>query len=72
EFESGLEERDADRYPEAGKSYHIAAMPTLVILDGKGVERDRVVGMIGAEALAERLATIRSNTAESATSRSPR
>ena len=54
---------DTDRFPEAGKLYEVGVMPTLLILDGKGVEVERLSGMIEAQTLAEKLLRVADSTA---------
>lgn len=46
---------DTDRFPEVSRSYGVAVMPTLLILDATGEERARIAGMIGPEGLLEHL-----------------
>ncbi|MCZ6695295.1 MAG: thioredoxin family protein [Acidobacteria bacterium] len=49
---------DADANPEAGAYYRINALPTLLILDDRGMERARFEGISATEHLAERLNAI--------------
>lgn len=53
---------DTDLFPEAGRHYNIAALPTLLILDARGVEMDRVTGSIAASGLAGRLSAVRTQS----------
>lgn len=46
---------DTDQYPDASKSYNIAVMPTVLILDAYGKELNRIAGLIEGPALAEKL-----------------
>jgi len=46
---------DADRFPEAVKFFAVSAMPTLLVLDGEGQERQRFEGIQDAEEFARRL-----------------
>ncbi len=46
---------DTDAFPEAGKAFGIASLPSLLILDATGREIDRLDGSIDAVRLASRL-----------------
>ena len=46
---------DTDDFPAAGEHFDVAAMPTLLVLDGEGKEVHRWVGMVETEDLARRL-----------------
>ncbi len=46
---------DTDTDPEAGQRFEVDGMPTLLVLDGEGVERYRQVGLIEPEELAKKL-----------------
>ena len=49
---------DADQFPEAARFYAVSAMPTLLVLDGEGQERQRFVGIPDVEEFARRLAEL--------------
>ena len=49
---------DADASPEAGVYFRINALPTILILDDRGMERARFEGLSATEQLAERLNAI--------------
>ncbi len=53
---------DTDLFPEAGRHYNVSALPTLLILDARGVEIDRMTGSIEASELASRLAAVRTHS----------
>jgi thiol:disulfide interchange protein DsbD len=53
---------DTDLFPEAGRHYNVSALPTLLILDARGVEMDRMVGSIEASELAGRLSAVRTQS----------
>lgn len=46
---------DTDEFPAAGEHFDVAAMPTLLALDGAGKELHRWIGMVEAQDLAKRL-----------------
>lgn len=46
---------DTDQFPEAVRFYAVSAMPTLLVLDGEGRERQRFEGIQDAEEFARRL-----------------
>lgn len=46
---------DTDQFPEAARFYAVSAMPTLLVLDGEGQERQRFVGIQDVEEFARRL-----------------
>ncbi len=46
---------DTDQFPEAAQFYAVSAMPTLLVLDGEGQERQRFEGIQDAEKFARRL-----------------
>ena len=46
---------DTDQYPEAVRFYAVSAMPTLLVLDGEGRERQRFEGIQDAEEFAQHL-----------------
>lgn len=46
---------DTDQFPEAVRFYAVSAMPTLLVLDGEGQERQRFEGIQDAEEFARRL-----------------
>ena len=46
---------DTDEFPAAGEHFDVAAMPTLLALDGERKELHRWVGMVEAHDLAKRL-----------------
>ncbi len=46
---------DTDQCPEAARFYAVAAMPTLLVLDGEGRERQRFEGIQDVEEFARRL-----------------
>ncbi len=49
---------DTDQFPEAARFYAVAAMPTLLVLDGDGQERQRFVEIQDAQEFARRLAEL--------------
>lgn len=46
---------DTDRLPEVAKEFEIKALPTLVVLDGNGMELLRYIGLIEYDALIDKL-----------------
>lgn len=55
---------DVDDLPEVARHYQVAAMPTLVVLDPDGRERQRLVGIMTVERLARALAPSSPDTAD--------
>lgn len=51
---------DTDLHPAAAVFYRVVGMPTLLVLDGDGVEAYRSVGPVSAEVLAQRLNSLSS------------
>ncbi len=51
---------DADQFPEAARFYAVSAMPTLLVLDGEGQERQRFEGIQDVEEFARRLVELAS------------
>jgi thiol:disulfide interchange protein len=49
---------DTDQFPEAVRFYAVSAMPTLLVLDAEGQERQRFEGIQEAEKFARRLAEL--------------
>ena len=49
---------DTDEFPAAGEHFDVAAMPTLLVLDGQGKELHRWVGMVETQDLAKRLVVL--------------
>ena len=50
---------DTDVHPEAARAYEVAAMPTLLLLDGQGAELTRLIGPVTAGELAAELIRVR-------------
>ena len=57
-----LLEVDVDAHPDTGVHFDVSAIPTLLVLDGRGREIDRLVGLIEPEKLARRLKLLRESS----------
>jgi thiol:disulfide interchange protein len=60
---------DTDRFPSAGEFFAVAAMPTLLVLDGQGKELHRLVGMTDARELATLLGRLAGSASSGRTGR---
>ncbi len=49
---------DTDQFPEAARFYAVSSLPTLLVLDGEGQERQRFVDIQDAQEFARRLAEL--------------